>query len=288
MDTLNADWESLLRFAPRLFYGLIVFVIFLTVGRLLGRLVERVLQRSDSLRTNMGFLRRLTTWSVALIGIMLSLSIMGFKGVAASMLATGGVMAVVLGFAFREIGENFLAGFFLTFSRPFEIGDLVKTGDLTGTVKSIELRFVHIRTFDACDVFVPSAKIFRESLYNYTRDGLRRPKFSVGVAYSDEPNEVIKLLDTATRKVSEVLAFPQPFVTVSEFGSQYIEYEVFFWMDVNKAGRGLVATTNDVKIACWKALRDAGMTFSTDVTTGLEIKTMPPIDIDVSGSKTEN
>lgn len=126
MDTLNADWESLLRFAPRLFYGLIVFVIFLTVGRLLGRLVERVLQRSDSLRTNMGFLRRLTTWSVALIGIMLSLSIMGFKGVAASMLATGGVMAVVLGFAFREIGENFLAGFFLTFSRPFEIGDLVK------------------------------------------------------------------------------------------------------------------------------------------------------------------
>ena len=288
MDTLNADWESLLRFAPRLFYGLIVFVVFLTVGRLLGRLVERVLQRSDSLRSNMGFLRRLTTWTVAIIGIMLAVSIMGFKGVAASMLATGGVMAVVLGFAFREIGENFLAGFFLTFSRPFEIGDLVKTGDLTGTVKSIELRFVHIRTFDACDVFVPSAKIFRESLYNYTRDGLRRPKFSVGVAYSDEPNEVIKLLDTATRKVSEVLAFPQPFVTVSEFGSQYIEYEVFFWMDVNKAGRGLVATTNDVKIACWKALRDAGMTFSTDVTTGLEIKTMPPIDIDVSGSKTEN
>lgn len=282
LDALYADWESFLRFAPRLFYGLIVCIVFLLVARFSGRLIERLLRRSQNYRGHISFLRRITSWSVGSIGIMLALSIMGFQGIAASMLATGGVAAIVLGFAFREIGENFLAGFFLTFSRPFEIGDLVKTGELTGVVKSIELRFVHIRTYDACDVFVPSAQIFRDALYNYTRDGLRRPKFTVGVAYTDDPGRVISLLEQSIRTVPEVLSEPAPFVTVKEFASQYIEYEVFFWLDVSKDQRAYTTVCNDVMIACWKALGDAGMTFSTDVTTGLDIKSAPPIEVDVT------
>jgi small-conductance mechanosensitive channel len=209
---------------------------------------------------------------------------MGLQGIAASLVATGGVVAVVLGFAFREIGENFLAGFFLTFSRPFELGDLVKTGDFTGTVRAIELRSVHLRTFDACDVYVPSAQIFREPLNNYTRDGLRRPSFVVGVAYHDDPAEVLSLLEQAARDVADVLDEPPPFVTVKEFAAQYVEYEVFFFLDVDKSERGFIGTRNDVKIRCWQALRKAGMTFSTDVTTGLAITSAPELTIATQSS----
>ena len=275
IESLLADWQAFLKFAPRLIYGVVLIMVFLLVASFAGRLAASIFDRSARLRTNKHFLRHMVTWSITGLGLLLSLGVMGFSGVAASLLATGGVVAIVLGFAFREIGENFLAGFFLTFSRPFELDDLIKTGDLKGIVRSIELRYVHIRTFDACDVYVPSAQIFREPLYNYTRDGLRRPSFGVGIAYHDEPGQVIALLEKAAKRTIGVLPDPSAFVTVDDFEAQFIRYEVFFWIDETSNKRGYVATLNDAKINCWRALRDAGMTFSSDVSSGIDILSAP-------------
>lgn len=279
-DSMRADWQAFLAFSPRLIYGLALLVLFWLAGNLAGRLVARVLGRSARFRPNVRFVRRISNWTIRVTGILLALSVMGFTGVAASLLATGGVVAIVLGFAFREIGENLLAGLFLTFSRPFEIGDWIQTGGITGTVRTIDLRSVHIRTADACDVFVPNAKIFREELYNYTRDGLRRPGFTVGVAYHDEPQAVIELLQRTASAVANVLEQPAPVVSVREFADSHVVYELFFWMDTRKSKRDLVSLSNDVKVACWRALKDAGMTFSTDVTTALDIQSVPRLQIE--------
>lgn len=279
IESLSLDWEAFLRFAPRLGYAAILLVIFLIAGKIAGRFVASLVQRSERWRGNRQFVQNLASWLVGSVGVLLALGIMGFHGVAASLLATGGVAAIIIGFAFREIGENFLAGIFLMFSRPFERGDLIKTGDLTGIVQSIEIRYIHIRTFDACDVFVPNAQMFREPLYNYTRDGLRRPSFTVGVAYHDNPDNVVELLRQAASNNPDVLDDPRPFVTVKEFAPQYIEYEVFFWLDVNKSDRSFIDIRNDVKISCWRALGGAGMTFSTDVTSALEILKAAPLEV---------
>lgn len=276
-ESLKADWQTFLSFSPRLMYAGIVLLIFLLAAGVVSKLVGRIMQRSQRLQNQERYVRRLVMWAIRLLGVLFALSVMGFKGVAASMLATGGVVAIVLGFAFREIGENLLAGIFLNFSRPFEVGDLIKSGDLTGTVRAIDVRSVHIRTFDACDVFVPSAQIFREELYNYTRDGLRRPNFCIGVAYHDEPEAVVSLLQDTIRKVEDVLPEPRAFVSIKEFADGWIVYQVFFWVDITSSRRDLVSVTNDVMIQCWRVLRDAGMTFSTDVTSALEIKSAPPL-----------
>lgn len=282
IDSLRTDWVTFLTFAPRLLYGAILLSIFMIAGKFAGSFAGRLLGKTLRFQANERFLRRLVTWVISSIGILMALGVMGFQGIVASLLATGGVLAIVLGFAFREIGENFLAGVFLTFSRPFELGDLVKTGDTTGLIRSVDLRCVHIRTHDGCDVFVPNAQIFREPLHNYTRDGLRRPSFTIGVAYHDDPEHVLSVLEEAARTAPDVLPKPKPFVTVKEFSAQYVVYEVFFWLDITKSKRGFIATTNDVKISCWRSLRDAGMTFSTDVSTGLDLQTAPNFTVEVS------
>ncbi|MEQ8859738.1 MAG: mechanosensitive ion channel [Pseudomonadales bacterium] len=284
VDSFRADWESLLSFAPRLVYAVVVFGAILLAGRYLGRLTLRLLRGSGRVGADEQLLRSLVVLLSAGAGALLALGVLGLQGIATSLMATGGVVAIVLGFAFREIGENFLAGFFLTFSRPFERGDLIKTGDLTGTVRTIELRHVHIRTADACDVFVPSAQIFREPLYNYTRDGLRRPSFTIGVAYHDEPETVIARLAAAAATVSDVLADPAPSVAIKAYSASVIDYEVFFWVDLNASPKTLLQSENAVKLACWRALKDAGMTFSTDVTTGLEIKSVAPLSVRVEAT----
>ena len=282
-ESLKADWQTFLGFSPRLIYAAVVLLIFFLVARIFSNLLGRIMHRSERLQSQERYVRRLVMWAIRVLGVLVAMSVMGFKGLAASMLATGGVVAIVLGFAFREIGENLLAGIFLNFSRPFEVGDLIKSGGLTGTVRAIDVRSVHIRTADACDVFVPSAQIFREELYNYTRDGLRRPSFCIGVAYHDEPEAVVSLLQNMVRQVDDVLPEPQALVSIKEFADGWIVYEVFFWVDVTKSARGLVDVTNDVKIQCWRALGDAGMTYSTDVTSALEIKSAPPLVIQKAG-----
>ena len=284
-ESLRADWQAFLGFSPRLIYATVVLGIFFIASRMISNVVGRIMRRSDRLQAQERYVRRLVMWSIRVLGILFALSVMGLKGLAASMLATGGVVAIVLGFAFREIGENLLAGIFLNFSRPFEVGDLIKTGDLTGTVRAIDIRSVHIRTFDACDVFVPSAQIFRQELYNYTRDGLRRPTFSIGVAYHDEPETVVMLLQSVIREVEDVLPEPEAFVSIKQFADSWIIYEIFFWVDINTSGRGLVDITNDAMIQCWRVLKDADMTFSTDVTSALEIKSAPPLTFNREGGE---
>jgi small-conductance mechanosensitive channel len=280
IESLRTDWQSFLGFSPRLIYATVLLWVFWIAGRVVGRIIGRVVGKSESIRGNMGFVQRLVTWALRFAGVLMALGVMGFQGVAASVLATGGILAIVLGFAFKEIGENLLAGIFLLFSRPFELGDLIRTGDLVGTVRALDIRSVHIRTADACDVYVPNAQIFSQELYNYTRDGLRRPDFIIGVAYHDEPEQVIALLESATRSTSNVLAEPQAFVAIHSFAANYIEYRVFFYMDTNNSTRNITALTNDVMISCWRVLRDAGMTFSTDVTTALDIQSAPAFCIE--------
>ena len=282
IESLQSDWEDFLRFVPKLVYASLVLLVFLVLSHYAGRATENLMQRSARFRTNQRFITGVVNLVVSTVGLLFALGIMGFHSVVVSLMATGSLIAVVVGFAFREIGENFLAGFFLSFNRPFELGDLIETGGLTGTVRAIELRSVHIRTFDACDVYVPSAQIFSQPLYNYTQDGLRRPSFTVGVAYEDDPSRVIDLLETATSAVADVLTEPAPYVSVKEFSGQFITYEVFFWLDVLKSERGFVAVRNDVKVRCWAALRDAGSTFSSNVTAAVDITAVPGLQVDLA------
>ncbi len=280
LESLRADWQSFLSFSPRLIYAIVLLLIFWFAGSAAGNVIGRVLRRSEKTRATMGFVQRLVTWVLRFAGVLLALGVMGFQGVAASVLATGGILAIVLGFAFKEIGENLLAGIFLVFSRPFEMGDLIKSGDLTGTVKALDIRSVHIRTADACDVYVPNAQIFKQELYNYTRDGLRRPDFTIGIAYHDKPEQVVALLESTVRRIPDVLADPQAFVSINSFADSYIEYQLFFYLDTNSSKRDIVTLKNDVMINCWRALNEAGMTFSTDVTTALDVNSVPVFHIE--------
>lgn len=150
----------------------------------------------------------------------MALNILGFYGLATSILAGGGITAVILGFAFKDIGENFLAGFFMAFSRPFRTGDLIESEGLKGLVQTIELRHTHIRTADECDVYIPSAQLLSKPLFNYTRDGLRRGTFSVGIDYGDDADRACRLIQEKVAADEKVIPKPAPAVQIAGFTPQ--------------------------------------------------------------------
>ncbi len=161
---------------------------------------------------------------VVVLGIVLFLRQLGWGDVAGGLLAGAGVSAIVIGFAFKDIGENFLAGFFLAFSRPFTIGDLIQVEGFKGTVRSMHFRSTHIRTYDGRDIYMPNGMLMKNPLVNFTRDGLLRHDFLIGLDYGDNIPRAIQIIMQIVKSYEHLAEGPAlaPFVTIDEYSTSTI------------------------------------------------------------------
>jgi small-conductance mechanosensitive channel len=266
--------------APQILAAVLTFIFLIILGRLASNGVGKLLgeDRSKAIKQTR-LIKRLIRWAFNVLGLVIALNLVGLTQVASSFLAAGGVVAVVLGFAFREIGENLLAGLFLSISRSFDVGDLIESNGIRGVVKRIEIRDVHIRTVDGCDIFIPSATIYKNSLHNFTRDGLRRGNFTVGIDYGDELQKAREVLLEAVQENEFSLDEPTANIQVSGFTPTYVELEVFFWINTFKEGPELSEVRSQIMNACQKTLAKHGFTFSSNVTTAVD---MLPVNVKVS------
>ncbi len=149
---------------PNLGLALIVFVLFFLAGQAIRRLVRRL---SDATRRhrNLGLvLGRLAQWATVLVGLLVSLSIVlpAFKpGDVVQLLGIG---SIAIGFAFRDIFQNFLAGILILLNEPFRIGDQIVVNNYEGTVEDIQTRATTIKTYDGRRVVIPNADLFTNSV----------------------------------------------------------------------------------------------------------------------------
>jgi small-conductance mechanosensitive channel len=275
--------ERIISTAPQILAALVTFVLLVIIGRLASNGVGKLLgnDRGKAVKQTR-LIKRLIRWAFNVLGLVIALKLVGLTQVATSFIAAGGVVAVVLGFAFREIGENLLAGLFLSISRSFDVGDLIESNGIRGVVKRIEIRDVHIRTADGCDIFIPSATIYKNSLHNFTRDGLRRGRFTVGIDYGDDPKKAREVLLSTVEENSFTLAEPKTNVQISGFTPTYIELEIFFWINTFSEGPELSEVRSQVMSACHKVLAEHGFTFSSNVTTAVDIL---PVSVKMTSEK---
>ena len=281
LDSLRSEWENILRLAPRILLALLAVGMFVLLGRAAGSLLSRVLTRSRAPQAHRSFFRTVLQWLVTLVGVVVGLNILGFKGLATSLAAGGGVTAIIVGFAFRGIGENLLAGFSLVMGSTFKVGDFIRSGDFEGQVRGIELRHTHIRAADGRDIFIPSTQIYSNALVNFTKDGLRRLAFTLGVDYSHDTEEVRQVLHRAVRDTPGVLEEPASGVRVKDFPANYMELEVFFWVDTFKDPQAVGGVRNTVMERCRRVLLESGYIVSSEVSTNVNLAGKGPVDVTV-------
>ncbi|MDX1672570.1 MAG: mechanosensitive ion channel family protein [Balneolaceae bacterium] len=272
LDLFEAEINRLIDFSPTLLYSLAAFLIFFILGKIVSLSIDRILSRERFSGTHRLFFKNIVKWFIYLIGLIFALNIMGFQGITTSILASGGITAIVLGFAFRDIGENIMAGFFLAFNRPFNVGDLIISEGLEGRVKEVELRYTHIRTLDGCDIYIPSSQIFSKPLHNYTQDGLRRVSFSVGIDYHDDIEQALRLMFETVKEMERVLTDPAPAVNISGFNTLFIELQVMFWIDTYQQEQFLLEIKTRAMKLCRDVLVENGFTFSSGVTSSVDLK----------------
>lgn len=277
--TLESTLINVIEFMPQLAMALLVLVVMYILGRFIGNAFLRFLHKSALSATHRNFFRKIVVVIFILIGFSIALNILDLQAASIGLLTGGGITALAFGIAFRDIGENILAGIYLAFSKPFRTGDLIATGELEGVVKEVELQHTHIRTFDGIDIFIPNASLFNQPLLNYTMDGLRRHSFVIGIDYDNDAALACTLLNEKIKDADKVLADPPCVISISGFTPQYVELKIYYWIDTFDKDADIWAIKNNIMNICRTTLKENNFIFSSSVQTSNILTLSEPVKI---------
>jgi len=217
---------------PKIITAIIAILFFIVLGKLFYRFIGKRIQLKwkDSIISN--FTAEATKWFFYIFGLIVALNIVGFGGIASSIIAGAGISAIIFGFAFKDIGENFLAGIILALKRPFEIGDIIEVEGYKGTVKDLDLRVTHLRNVEGKDIYIPNSSIIKNTLVNYTKDGNLRVSFMIGIAPECNISQTRRLITDYLKQNKQILKTPVPNIIVQELGEFTTDLQVLFWVDI--------------------------------------------------------
>ncbi|QYH40469.1 mechanosensitive ion channel family protein [Algoriphagus sp. NBT04N3] len=232
LDIFQTDWEGIEALLKTIGLSLAILLAFYFLGNVLQKFLKKrlLVRMDDPLLAN--FLSVVFRLIIILLGFLLVFRIIGLTGLVSGLLAGAGITAFVIGFALKDIGENFLAGILLAFKRPFRVGDIVDINGMRGVVLTLNLRDTQIKTSDGKDVFIPNATIIKNPLVNFTIDGFLRYDFIIGLDYGSDYQAARALILEAIQKVPGVLMDTKtPKVWVSDLAESTLNLQVAFWVD---------------------------------------------------------
>lgn len=229
VDSLEKLWNDFVSLLPSIAAGIVALLIFYLVARMARWLTRRYMGKLKISELAASLLSRTTYIAILVLGIFVSLGVMGVN--TGALVASMGLLGVALGFALKDVIENFVAGFVVILQRPFEAGDMVIIGDVEGEVLEVRVRDTLIRMYDGRHAYVPNAMIFTRPLTNNTRTRRRRMDFDVGISYSDDTARAMKVAVEALNGIHGVLDDPSPFVVAKGFEESSVGLKVYFWID---------------------------------------------------------
>ncbi|MFW5972604.1 MAG: mechanosensitive ion channel family protein [Bacteroidota bacterium] len=179
--------------------------------------------------------RRMARAILLVVGLLLVFDILGVSAVVGAILGTAGVVGIALGFAFRDIAENHLAGVLLSIRQPFDINDLVEINGQTGFVVRLTSRELILLTLEGNHVRLPNASVFKSPMINYTRNPQRLFRFEFGIGPDEDITSAIQTGMSAIRHMPGVMREPPPFVRVRDIGESSIILRFNGWVDQREA-----------------------------------------------------
>jgi len=214
---------------------LIVIGAILLAFRVLAGFARRVVNRAVSgPKVRMSqllkeFLLMAVYRGVWVIGLLVALSQLGVE--IAPLLAGLGVAGFIVGFALQNSLSNFASGLMILAYRPFDVGDFIEAGGVSGVAKQLNLVSTTVVTFDNRRLVVPNTKIWEDVIVNVTAERIRRVDLVFGVSYSDDLKEVERVLKEIIADHPKTLDEPAPIVKLHNLGDSSVDFVVRPWVE---------------------------------------------------------
>ncbi len=208
-EKLDAWVDGFLALLPNIAVALVVLALFVGLAYGVARLVRG---RAAAMgRESLGEVASaLVKWALVLVGVMLAVTIVAPTVTPGDLLAGLGVSSVAIGFAFKDILQNMLAGILILLRQPFAVGDEIVSGSHEGVVEKIETRATFLKTYDGRRVVIPNTQIYTDSVVVKTAFDKIRSEYDVGVGCSDDWARAKKLAVDAVASCEGVLRDPAP------------------------------------------------------------------------------
>ncbi len=239
LDNANDALIRLLERIPLLILALLVLLIANWISRFVGNRLHLIKVRSRNPYMS-GLVRMIVRTAIMLLGILIALDLIGLTSVVGAVLGSAGVVGLVLGFAFRDIAENYIAGILLSVRRPFEPGEHVVIDNREGKVISVNSRATVMMTLDGNHLQLPNSLVFKSVVLNYSKNPKRRFDFGMLIDGGQSIRESQSLAMAAIAQVEGVLEDPAPAWTVVEFGAAGIQLRFYGWVDQGESDLGKV------------------------------------------------
>ena len=254
--------EGLPDATPRVLASVATLLALYLLGKALGWLVRRRYLRLE--RPSFAHvMSRVVSLAATVLGLLAAVTIVFPTVKPVNVLGSLGFFSIAVGFAFRDILENLLAGVLLLFRAPFRTGDEVDIQGTRGTVVEINLRETVLRRYDGQQVLVPNATVYKNPIVVQTAGPSIRSEAVVGVAYEADLREAVRLAEQAMAGVGGTTDEPSPVVLVGELGTSTIDLHLLFW---TAPQQGTVRRARDeVLLAVKAAFDDAGIEMPADI-----------------------
>nr|WP_255682190.1 mechanosensitive ion channel domain-containing protein [Luteimonas sp. BDR2-5] len=224
---------------PLLLAAALVVLLASWVGRLVSTRLHWLRLRTKNPYLD-GLIRRAVYAVVLVTGILVALDLLNATSLVGALLGSAGVLGLALGFAFKDIAENYIAGILLSLRRPFAPGDMVRVDTYEGRVAALSSRAMVLVTVEGNELRLPNALVFKAVILNYSANAKRRFDFTLSVDASQSIRAAQTLALKEIASIDGVLADPAPSWVVVDYGPGGIRLQFFGWIDQRSADLGKV------------------------------------------------
>jgi small-conductance mechanosensitive channel len=224
---------------PLLLVAILIVLLAAWAGGVLSRNLRMLRLRTENPYMD-GLIRRSVRVVVTLVGVLLALKLLDLSTMVGAVLGSAGVVGLALGFAFKDIAENYIAGVLLSVRKPFSPGEQIRIDTYEGKVVALTSRATILMTMDGNQLQLPNALVFKSVLLNYSQNPKRRFDFKVTMDASHSIRQAQTLALEAYSRIDGVLDDPAPSWTVVQNAPGGIELQFFGWVDQRSSDLGKV------------------------------------------------
>ena len=231
---LESYYYQLIEITPKIILGVIILVISWFIASRFHGFISSRLRRKMHDPLLASFIANLLKTILIIVGVLVTFRLIGLTGVATTVLAGAGISAFIIGFALKDIGENFLAGILLAFKRPFTVGDIIESNGVKGKVIALNLRDTQIKS-DGKDIFIPNALLIKSTLINFNRGGYLLQELIVGIEYGSDYENALEIIRKELKEITEVSnAGYNDSVVVTGITGAVVQIGIRYWVKTDK------------------------------------------------------
>lgn len=217
--------------------SLLMFVLFIVILTTIKNILRRIIKDTVEDDILPIFFGRILWILFITFGVIVFLGKIGFTSLSNKLLAGAGLTTFIIGFALKNIGENFLSGVILALSKPFKVGDIIQIDGEKGSVLQMTLRETIVKTSDGKDVFIPNYKFITSSMTNFTSDGFLR--FDILLELRVHGKSLEELIDDIGKtKLLEFELFhttnKEPAILFQKIKDKSFVLSIQYWIDIRK------------------------------------------------------